>query len=142
MATLDRISGGDMRKAITLMQSSARLHGSGVTPRTLEEVAGKVPDEAVTELVAAVKANSFDKASVAVANLVKDGYPGLQLMAQFFEACLRDKAVTDAAKARIAVKLAEADKAREQRPPGPGARRGGRARKAGAGCFPLRARGG
>lgn len=116
MEALDRISAGDMRKAITLMQSSARLHGASVTQRTLEEVAGKVPDEAVSDLVAAVKANSFDRASAAVNNLIKDGYPGLQLMMQFFETCLRDGAIPDAAKARIAVKLAEADKARTHAP--------------------------
>lgn len=112
METLDRISAGDMRKAITIMQSSARLHGSAVTSRTLEEVSGKVPDEAVSDLVAAVKANSFDRATAAVNSLIKDGYPGLQLMMQFFDACLRDASVTDAAKARISIKLAEADKAR------------------------------
>lgn len=41
MACLDRMSGGDMRKAITLLQSASRLHGSAVSPHSLEEVAGK-----------------------------------------------------------------------------------------------------
>lgn len=167
METLDKIAAGDMRKAITIMQSAASLHGKEITAKSLEDVAGKarhksrefvagsarqlslhpseaccqrafstceetilscalaaaarsfsfaqIPDQAVRALLEAVKANSFDGANTAVANLIKDGYPGLQLMLQFFDACAKDPAIPDAAKARIAVKLAEADKARTRR---------------------------
>lgn len=111
LTTLETIAGGDMRKAITLMQSSSRLYGKEITSQALEDVAGKVPDEAVAALVAAVKAANFDRASTAVADLVKDGYPALQLLLQFSDALLSDDSMADEAKACVATRLAEADKA-------------------------------
>ena len=62
-------------------------------------------------LLVAVKACQFDRANVAVAALVKEGYPALQLLTQLFEAVVTDPAVADEAKARICRRLAQADKA-------------------------------
>ena len=44
-------------------------------------------------------------------NLTKEGFPALQLLVQLSDALMEDAAVADSAKARIAVRLAEADKA-------------------------------
>lgn len=42
MATLDKVSQGDMRRAITCVQSAFRLKGSPVSSQTLIDVSGQV----------------------------------------------------------------------------------------------------
>ena len=45
-------SGGDLRKAITLLQSAARLFGTNtVTGKDIVAVAGAIPDEDVAKLI-------------------------------------------------------------------------------------------
>jgi len=115
--TLDALSGcsgGDMRKAITLLQCAARLHGRHVAPASVEEAAGSVPAGAVDALLAAVypgPGSSFDAASGAVRDLMKDGYPALQVMLQLADRLFEDEGVSDMAKAAVAARMAAADKA-------------------------------
>lgn len=54
--TLIKTSDGDLRRAITYLQSASRLHGvdtdknSAITPKSIIEVAGVVPDEIIRGL--------------------------------------------------------------------------------------------
>lgn len=41
--TLSRVANGDLRKAITTLQSAVRLKGPAVEPATVLDVAGAVP---------------------------------------------------------------------------------------------------
>ena len=41
--TLSRVANGDLRKAITTLQSAVRLRGPAVAPATVLDVAGAVP---------------------------------------------------------------------------------------------------
>ena len=118
MEALSACAGGDMRKAITLLQCAARLHGAAVSPASVEEAAGTVPLSAVRPLLAALRpgaaaggAAQFDAVQRAVGGLIKAGYPALQVMAQLADALWDDDGVSDAAKAAVAARMASADKA-------------------------------
>jgi replication factor C subunit 2/4 len=118
LQTLSDVSLGDMRKAVTLLQSAAALYGGrgdvavAVAPEHVRDVAGIIPADAVHALLAACRAGAgaFDAAQAAVEALVKEGYPALQVLAQLTEALIEDDSVSDAAKATVAARAAAADK--------------------------------
>jgi replication factor C subunit 2/4 len=116
LQTLSDVSLGDMRKAVTLLQSAAALYGArgevAVTPEHVRDVAGIIPENAVHSLLAACRAGAgaFDAAQAAVEALVKEGYPALQVLAQLTDALIADDGVSDAAKATVAARAAAADK--------------------------------
>lgn len=105
-------SGGDLRKAITLLQSAARLYGAAViTGKEIVAVAGAIEEEYVRALVDLCRANQYDKAVSAVDVMTKDGFPALQILNQLAEAVVVDENCSDAVKARVALEMAKADKA-------------------------------
>ncbi len=64
MDTLGKVSGGDLRKAITCLQSAVRLGGSEVQPATILDVAGAVPASVTTSLMAACRGGTFSSIQV------------------------------------------------------------------------------
>ena len=107
--TLIRCSEGDLRKAITFLQSAARLagtlkaeevdedemevdgaSGSGgagrVTKRSIEEIAGVIPEPVVGGLVDAMqprgKSAVYERVAKAVTDLVADGWSATQVVSQ------------------------------------------------------------
>jgi replication factor C subunit 2/4 len=108
---LIRCSEGDLRKAITFLQSAARLVGAGkkakgqdgdgddadkmdvdekeekaVTVKSIEDIAGVIPDSTIWKLVKAMKPNGkgglYDRVSQVVTDLVADGWSATQLLSQ------------------------------------------------------------
>ena len=105
-------SGGDLRKAITLLQSAARLFGTEeITGKEITAVAGAVEAKDVATLVELCRKNQHDKAATAADALLKDGFPALQILTQLAEAVVADADNSDAMKARVCLRIAEADKA-------------------------------
>ena len=118
--TLIRCSEGDLRKAITFLQSAARLVGavkvpqektnghskrkrvaddddedsmdidgseaSVVTVRSIEEIAGVIPNDVIDDLVQAiqpkVRGSVYNDVSRAVTDMVADGWSATQVVAQ------------------------------------------------------------
>lgn len=106
--TLIRCSDGDLRKAITFMQSAARLIGAGlaegrkdeggdeemvdadkkdlVTVKMIEEIAGVVPDNVVDRLIEAMQPKkgrtAYDEVANVVTDIVADGWSGTQILSQ------------------------------------------------------------
>jgi len=107
---LSDVSGGDMRKTITTLQSAVRLRGSPVLPETIRDVAGAVPREAAASLLTACQTGTFAKVQCIVSDLIADGYPAQELLLQFQEVVLNDASLSDNARGRILLKLAETDK--------------------------------
>ena len=113
--TLEALAGvaeGDMRKAITSLQSAATLLGPSVSPAAVHAVSCAVPADTVASLLALLRGKNLDKCHAAVYNLVKDGYPAQQLLKQLGDAVLRadSDTISDVQKAHIATRLSEADK--------------------------------
>ena len=114
LEALETCAGGDMRKAVTLLQSAAALYGGStggaVTPQHVADVAGVIPPGAVANLLAACRSGAFNAVQSAVDALVKEGYPALQVLGQLLDGIVEDDAVPDAAKAAVAMRAAAADR--------------------------------
>jgi replication factor C subunit 2/4 len=103
--TLIRCSEGDLRKAITFLQSAARLVGAvekdedensmdvdeekrAVTVRSIEDIAGVIPVGTIEGLVKAMQPKSkgavYDAVSKVVTDMVADGWSATQVVTQVF----------------------------------------------------------
>jgi replication factor C subunit 2/4 len=133
---LVKCSEGDLRKAITFLQSAARLIGamkggakngsSGdemdidsdsdikVTVRTVEEIAGVVPKNVIDRLWDAMKGRSpagvYNDTAKAVEDLVADGWSGSQVMGQLYDRIMYDETVSDPHKSKAVMVFSEVDK--------------------------------
>ncbi|KAG2623289.1 replication factor C subunit 2-like [Panicum virgatum] len=110
LSTLSAISQGDLRRAITYLQSAARLFGSSISSSDLISVSGVIPEDVVKSLLAACRSGEFDVANKEVSNIIAEGYPVSQLMAQFLDVIVSADDIPDEQKARICKKLGETDK--------------------------------
>ncbi len=99
--TLVKTSEGDLRKAITFLQSASKLvgvHANGqgdamdvdgetmVTVRSIEEIAGVIPNEVVDGLLKAMqpkpKGSVYEAVAKQVRDLVADGWSATQVVTQ------------------------------------------------------------
>lgn len=107
------LSGGDLRQAITVLQSAHRLKaGREIVKADIEDIAGVLADETIEHLFQSCKSNSFEQVQVAVNNIIASGYSAVQVLSQLHD-CLVTKEteeILDLKKARIMEKIAEADK--------------------------------
>lgn len=130
---LVKCSEGDLRKAITYLQSAARLvgalavnsaadedamdvdsTGAKVTVKIVEEIAGVIPDDTIEELLAAMQpqknSKAYDSISKVVEELVADGWSGTQVLAQLYDKVIYEERTSDLKKGRIAMVFSEVDK--------------------------------
>lgn len=111
MDTLAMVSGGDLRKAITTLQSAVRLSGGTVVGRqVLLDVSGQVPPEVVEALLSACKTGSFTKLQQQVADVIAEGYAAQQILLQLQALVLEDTHINALHKASIFEVLGGADK--------------------------------
>eukprot|EP00873_Tetraselmis_striata_P019827 jgi/Tetstr1/440091/TSEL_028449.t1 len=110
MLSLSKVSGGDLRKAITTLQSAVRLGGNDVQSSTIIDVAAVVPDEKVQSLIQACRQAGFENCHVKIRELTAEGWPAQQLLLQIQEAVLHDDCITDVQKGEICELMAVADK--------------------------------
>lgn len=107
MEALIRCSEGDLRKAITFLQSAARLVGAGegkkvekdpsamdvdveskaVTVKSIEEIAGVIPEKTIEDLVAAMQPTKsqgivYERVAKVVTDMVADGWSATQVVTQ------------------------------------------------------------
>ncbi|KAI1999879.1 Subunit of heteropentameric Replication factor C (RF-C) [Ophidiomyces ophidiicola] len=131
---LIRCSEGDLRRAITYMQSAARLIGSGgnrkdengdeemndagvskpIDVRTVEEIAGVVPDIVVDGLIEAMQPKRghsvYEKVAKAVTDIVADGWSAGQMLSQMYRQIIFNEAIPDIQKNDIVLVFSELDK--------------------------------
>ncbi|KAG4427534.1 hypothetical protein IFR05_016985 [Cadophora sp. M221] len=143
--TLIKCSEGDLRKAITFLQSAARLVGAvggkdededmkdgadrmdvdkekkKVTVKSVEDIAGVIPDATINKLVKAMQPRSkgvvYEAVSKVVTDMVADGWSATQVVTQnitnaqkLFQAIIYTEEIPDIQKNRITLIFSEADK--------------------------------
>ncbi|KAL1311092.1 hypothetical protein AAFC00_001299 [Neodothiora populina] len=153
--TLIKCAEGDLRKAITFLQSAARLAASSsstksipgttssqdemdvdddnkttstdsraVTVRSVEEIAGVVPDATIARLMTAVQPSTLDPHRYAarvrcasssavgevVTDLIAEGWSATQVLTQLYDKLLNDESIENIKKNRIVMTFSETDK--------------------------------
>ncbi|PWN40907.1 putative RFC2-DNA replication factor C, 41 kd subunit [Ceraceosorus guamensis] len=139
--TLIDTSDGDLRRAITYLQSASRLHGAGtasstpITRQSIVEIAGVVPslairalgksigvdpppdedgnvDDGDVEMLAPGPATTpFEIVQKQVKSLAMEGFSTTQLLLQLHDYIMLHPLLTAKAKAKCAIDLGDADKA-------------------------------
>ncbi|KAI2614611.1 putative replication factor protein [Hypoxylon fragiforme] len=128
---LIKCSEGDLRKAITFLQSAARLVGAIekegdedkmdvdgdpniVTVKIIEEIAGVIPDQTIERLQKAMQPRSAGATYQAIAKVVEemvaDGWSAGQVLSQLYHAVIQDEMIPDVAKNKITLVFSEIDK--------------------------------
>ncbi|XP_055977112.1 replication factor C subunit 4 isoform X2 [Sorex fumeus] len=108
---LVKVSEGDLRKAITFLQSATRLTGGKeVTEKVITDIAGVIPGDTIDVLFAVCQSGSFDKLETAVKDLINEGHAATQLVNQLHDAVVEKDDLSDKQKSVITEKLAEVDK--------------------------------
>lgn len=100
-------SEGDLRKAITSLQSCARLKGGQeVEKQDVYEITGVIPDSFIEGLLEVAQLNSYDRLQSAVDDLICEGFSGHQLISQLHDHVVTNACLTDSQKSAICEKLA------------------------------------
>jgi replication factor C subunit 2/4 len=131
---LIRCSDGDLRKAITFLQSAARLVGAvaptaaaadnegdemdvdrkSVTVKIVEDIAGVIPDRTISQLVEAMKpragVDTYQAIAKVVEDMVADGWSAGQVVNQLYQAVVYDETIPDHQKNNIVLIFSEVDK--------------------------------
>ncbi|ETS01264.1 putative replication factor protein [Trichoderma reesei RUT C-30] len=127
--TLIKCSEGDLRKAITYLQSAARLVGAKlpakdsdgddsmdvdkrpVTIKIVEDIAGVIPDATIGDLVKAMRprtsGQTYQSISKVVEDLVADGWSAGQVL---YQDLVFDETIPDIQKNKIVLVFSEIDK--------------------------------
>ncbi|KAJ5549278.1 hypothetical protein N7513_006512 [Penicillium frequentans] len=135
--TLIRCGEGDLRRAITYLQSAARLVSATkalpaktdedeemtdagapepglITIRSIEEIAGVVPEGILDEIVQAMQPKSsgsvYEAVSKVITNLVADGWSATQVVGQLYRRVIFNEAIPDVQKNKIVMAFSEMDK--------------------------------
>eukprot|EP00735_Rhodelphis_limneticus_P001750 TRINITY_DN12426_c0_g1::TRINITY_DN12426_c0_g1_i1::g.15114::m.15114 TRINITY_DN12426_c0_g1::TRINITY_DN12426_c0_g1_i1::g.15114 ORF type:complete len:231 (+),score=19.45,sp/Q9FXM3/RFC2_ORYSJ/50.44/6e-79,Rep_fac_C/PF08542.6/4.3e-13,DNA_pol3_delta2/PF13177.1/6.2e-07,DNA_pol3_delta2/PF13177.1/6.9e+03,DNA_pol3_gamma3/PF12169.3/6.4e+02,DNA_pol3_gamma3/PF12169.3/0.00098,AAA/PF00004.24/0.021,AAA/PF00004.24/3.3e+03 TRINITY_DN12426_c0_g1_i1:88-693(+) len=106
---LTTVSGGDMRKAVSLMQSASRVYGS-IDNTAVQEMAGQIDMSVLERLLQSCRSQSFESMQNVVTELVQEGYPAAQLLSQLYDLVIADSSLEDTQKAQCALALAQADR--------------------------------
>lgn len=107
--TLVRLSKGDMRCAVTMLQTAAGFYGE-ITEESLLEVACAVPEKIIVDLLQTTKtAKSTEQMLELVRQLMMEGYSGQEVMERLLSMIAQDASLTDLAKARVAMLFSAVD---------------------------------
>eukprot|EP00455_Lapot_gusevi_P037227 TRINITY_DN4157_c0_g1_i6.p1 TRINITY_DN4157_c0_g1~~TRINITY_DN4157_c0_g1_i6.p1 ORF type:complete len:356 (-),score=54.69 TRINITY_DN4157_c0_g1_i6:28-1056(-) len=110
---LIEVSGGDLRKVITYLQSAHRLkqgEEEGVTPQDVVEVACVVSVSEVERLLSAVRSRSFSQIESVARDMILAGYSVGAILEQLNQLVINDDTLSSTEKARMCLRMAEADK--------------------------------
>ncbi|PIK40899.1 putative replication factor C subunit 4 [Apostichopus japonicus] len=102
---------GDLRKAITYLQSAQKLQSDdGISLEEIKEIAGVIPESSITTLLSTSSSGSFEKLQQAVKEVLLEGFPAAQILNQVFDKAIQDQELTDKQKSKIMEKMAVIDK--------------------------------
>ncbi|XP_076879591.1 replication factor C subunit 4 isoform X1 [Brachyhypopomus gauderio] len=107
---LVRVSEGDLRKAITLLQSAARLSAEKeITESVVTEMAAVVPPKVIENLLQTCYKGTFEKLEIAVKDMIDEGYAATQVLNQLHDIII-EESLGDKQKSVITEKMAVVDK--------------------------------
>lgn len=108
LETVIKTSGGDLRRAITCLQSCARLKQKGqlIEKDDVVELMGVVPNKWILGLLDITGSKNYDKVATFVNDLLLEAFSGFQIMLQLHEIIVEHPTYSDVAKAQICEKLA------------------------------------
>ncbi|OBA21229.1 P-loop containing nucleoside triphosphate hydrolase protein [Metschnikowia bicuspidata var. bicuspidata NRRL YB-4993] len=114
------VSNGDLRKAITYLQSAARLDSSlqsenfglsnGITVDSVREIAGVVDQSLMSSLVTVIKLKDTAKLASAVHQVVLLGWSAQQVSDQLHDILILDDTLSSAQKNEVATALFDTDR--------------------------------
>lgn len=108
LAKLVEISEGDLRQAITVLQSSARLKGrQAITEDDVVEIGNLVPDSLVIELFETCKTGIYKNIENVIQNIIYEAYPSSQVLTQLHKILITSQDVSDETKSLISEAIAE-----------------------------------
>lgn len=110
-----RISGGDLRKAITYLQSASKLHtltddANGITVASIQEIAGVINQELLLQLSTALHAKNQRKLIELVNHIILSGYSAQQLLDQLHDTFILDDTLLGFVKNKISGIFFEIDR--------------------------------
>jgi replication factor C subunit 2/4 len=102
---------GDLRLAITLLQSATRSRGPDLREEDFVEAAGLVPTAAFKEYLGAITSGDFNTMERATRHLVHQGFSASQVVVQLQRWVVsRECLLSDAARAVLCIKLSETER--------------------------------
>ncbi|WWC96824.1 hypothetical protein V866_003699 [Kwoniella sp. B9012] len=121
------LAGGDLRKAITYLQTAQRLHGATepptpITALSIHEISGVVPDDLITHLLSVMGVDSeqgidltlgqdgFEGVRKAVRRVGREGWSAGQVLEQIHDALIPLPTIPALPKSLAAMAIAECDK--------------------------------
>mmetsp|Transcript_9043 Transcript_9043/g.13543 ORF Transcript_9043/g.13543 Transcript_9043/m.13543 type:complete len:345 (-) Transcript_9043:104-1138(-) len=109
---LINVSGGDMRRSITTLQTAQNIVGIGesLTTEDISEISGVIPKKISEDLVEACKAKMFTSFEKRAREVISQGYPVLNLLPQLLDVIVSDKEFDDIAKSKISIAIADAER--------------------------------
>jgi len=103
-------SEGDLRKAITSLQSCARLKGDvEIAKDDVYEISGVIPEKYLEGLLEVCQLNSYDRVQGFVDDMICEGFSGHQLINQLHDHVVSNNCLTDSQKSAICEKLSVAE---------------------------------
>lgn len=109
LQSIVEISAGDMRRAITTLQSCFRLKGTShrITSADVLEMSGIVPEKYLQEYIEVCQSGDYNKLHDFVTNLGYEAYSSGQLIEQMNDYIIKSDYLTDMQKAVIGERLGE-----------------------------------
>lgn len=114
------ISQGDLRKAITFLQSASKLHSVDangdtdmnlqITLSSVQEIAGVVPDATLDDVLRAVKTHDLKELLSLSKRLAAEGWSATQMLDQLHDRLILDDGILSDQKIGISRELSKADR--------------------------------
>mmetsp|Transcript_31122 Transcript_31122/g.45530 ORF Transcript_31122/g.45530 Transcript_31122/m.45530 type:complete len:358 (-) Transcript_31122:371-1444(-) len=107
-----KLAGGDMRKAVTALQSAHTLTGGvgAIEADSIAEMAGMPPSALIDQLIGSLRSKSFAKMQICVTDVLAEGFAVINILTCLSDRILIDENISDVNKAQMAIKIAEANK--------------------------------
>lgn len=109
------VSEGDMRRALTVLQSTFRMFGQEVKIEHVNEVAAVIPDNDINDLFSACinlsdNTDVFENLHKQCSRLVRQGYSVSQVISQLHDHVVRSDRLSNIQKGRTCIEIANVDK--------------------------------